>query len=237
MNNRGDNNNERHKIIVKICIIIFSSIELVIITKIYRFTEAIQNTYKNYPHPIFENCILYPNIFELIDSIFILIINFDIIMIFFVPLIDSSEIFNLSIDTLLYFNYLIFGPFLIGVIVFILGNTNKFLYKCVKLDETNKKVNTKLTVDLFLYLCISTITFSVGSLHYCAKFFNKSIRFDLIGNYFVGKFFWLHSLIENEDDRNLRNERNRIQNEDININLFREQRVLLDHENENEYLI
>ena len=232
MNNRGDNNNQRRAIILKICIIIFSCIEIVIFVKIYRFIKAIQITYKNCPPSIFENCILYPNIFELIDSIFILIMNFDIIMIFFIPLIDSSEIFILSIDTLLYSNYLIFGPFLIGVVIFILGNINKFLYRCVGPDGIDKTVNIKLTIDLFLYLCISTITFSVGSLHYCYCFFDKSIKFDLIGNYFVGKFFWLHSFNDNENDRNLRNEGNMIQNVGVNRNLLQVQRINLEEGNE-----
>ena len=179
---------------------------------IYRFFQIINLLKRQYfllSHEIFENCILYQNICDLFILFFTLFIGISILLYCF-GLLISENVFDLSLQSYLHFNYIFFGPYMTMGIILSFRYSDKLIYRCNNFNPDSKVINFRFLFYVMLLLTLNmTITF-VASMYYATIYFESSVQNKITGNYFIGKFFWNRALngnnfngrVFNEDDIN-----------------------------------
>ena len=96
-----------------------------------------------------------------------------------------------------YLNYLVFGPFTIGIIITILSNANKLMFICVRYKPENKIFNFKLVMFLFFASLISFLCTFFGILFFVDRYFDNSINYKPSGSYILGYIFSFQAIINN----------------------------------------
>ena len=230
-----NNGNIRQKFNVFCCLIAISVYIIFELRDIKDLIKSLKLNYYNYPFPIFENCILYQSIFVIFKELFILLFGFSLLILCFYILLKQDNSDSLSSNTLIYFFYIIFGPFLLGIITYCLIHNKKFLYNCINDDINKKQINIKSFDILFYIIFVSVITFVIGSFFMLFIFFNDSIEYKITGHYFVGNFFWKLYLIRINENNNIPENNDRYNN---NAEIENRRENALNHFNDiDEFLI
>ena len=192
---------------------IIATIVLTISTfDVYRFFQIINSLKRQYfllSHEIFENCMLYQSICDLFILFFTFFIGISIFIYCF-GITISENVFDKSLQSYLYFNYIIFGPYMTMGIILSFKYSDKLVYRCNNYNPVSKVINYRFLFYVMLLLTLTvTITF-VASMYYATVYFESSVQNKITGNYFIGKFFWNRALngnnfngrVFNEDDIN-----------------------------------
>ena len=193
--------NQRNNNLNNICVKCgFAAVMIFLVFNIYQIYNSIWSIKKQYQEMdinIFRKIYLYKGFFDIYKEFHFLIISLDIII-----LIITSFEWNYRIgllienctDTFIFFNYLFFGPFLLGVVILCMkyGNEITFIYeiktqKTIALDYENIFI-------IFMYIFVSFSISIIGPLFYTFNFFENSIKFKRYGNYILGRIFWYIAL-------------------------------------------
>ena len=219
-NNNNNNNNMRanntERVVFLIILFLAIIITFVNIYSFFHITNMIKKAYAILPINVFEECYLYQKIFDLFVDFLSFFLGVDLIFLIFLPYIDNF--FNLDIflskfgKTFFYFNYLVFGPFLIGCLLVSLKYNNKLMYICVNFDPANKIFNYRLSFVYLFCLTLSLIISFLGSYMVEDSYFSDSIKCKPSGNYIITNLFWFLAL---RRSRIFPNERNNNLNEGI----------------------
>ena len=116
----------------------------------------------------------------------------------------NSELFMEKLfESYSYYNYFIFGPFLLCTSIFGFINYNKIGYSC-ELVPDDSSINLSMLICLLIILIIGSVITcgysTISMLHYM----NDSIKFKNNSNYLLGKAFWKFASSRNRN-RNRRN--------------------------------
>ena len=215
MNNGSGNIRQKfNAFCCSIAIVIFLIFE---IRDINDLIKSLKLNYYNFPLPIFENCILYQSIFDILKELFLLLFGFSLLIFCLYILLKEEDADSLLPNTFLYFFYVIFGPFLLGIISYCLIHNKKFLYNCIDNDINKKQINIKIFDILFYIIFVSVITFIIGSVFMIFIYFSDSIDYKITGNYFVGCFFWKLYLMDNNENNNIPENNNQLNNNNVAI--------------------
>lgn len=179
-----------------------------------------------YSIEIFNECIKYQSISQLLFALFGSFAAMSA-CILSLGLICSFDFFiNKLLECFLYYNYIIFGPFLLGT-CFLGGYYFKqAAYVC---DEHQiKHLHFTMAFSLFFSFIISVSITIIYSMVITSAFLYNSIRFEGDGSVIIGKLFWYfirnrvrstfnNEIIDNQNNRliNSNNNNNRLQ-ESIN---------------------
>ena len=176
----------------------------------FKIINSLKRQYTLLSHEVFENCMLYQNICDLFILFFTFLIGISIIIYCF-GLIVSENVFDISLQSYLYFNYIFFGPYMTMGIILSFKYSDKLIYRCSSINPISKVINYRFLFYVMLLLTLTvTITF-VASMYYATLYFENSVENKITGNYFVGKLFWNRALNGNDFNGRLFNE------EDVNF--------------------
>ena len=218
--NNNNNNNLQNNSATKIVFLIIIFVALIILFfNLYNFFHIVNMIKKAYiilPHNVFEECYLYQRLFDLFIEFLSFFLGIDLIFLTFLPFIENF--FNLELfltkfsTTFFYFNYLVFGPFLIGCLITSLKYNRKLMYICINYNPGNKIFNFRLSFVFLFSLTLSIIITFLGSFMVEDSYFNDSIKCKPSGNYLIGNIFWFFAL---RTSHSFRRERNNNLNEVI----------------------
>ena len=211
INNNVPQNNRMNPTIIGIIIFFVILISFYNIYSFFHIVNSIKKAYLMLPFKVFEECYLYQEYLNLFIDFISCFLGIDLIILISIPIYDNN--FNLEIilekyfDSFLYFNYLVFGPFLFGCLFLGLKHCKKFFYFCANNDPEQKRFNFRLVFLIILGLIISASITFLGSLVLETNYFRNSIKCKSTGNYIIGTIFWLialrrSQLFRNEQDIN-----------------------------------
>jgi hypothetical protein len=150
---------------------------------------------------LFEECIKYHALSQMFFTFFATFAGISATFMSMGLLINYEFFSYKVIDTFLYYNYLIFGPYLLAACTLGFMNYEEVLYNCDSRQLTGKKVLNFSTL-LALVVCTGmsmVLTFGYSIFYGCRKMIN-SIRFLPDGNYYLGRVFWKYVLSRNRED-------------------------------------
>ena len=214
---------------IGLAIIIFISIFIVFFNfyQVVYIIRLLKRAYTIIPHKIFEECYLYNGFSDLLLELYSFFLGLDLLILCAFPFFDAN--FDFFMDKfgsiLIYLNYLVFGPFSIGILVLCLLHSDKLLFVCIRGKPENKIFNFKLIFLLFMSSLFSLLITITGIIYFGNATFNSSIAFKPNGNNLLGYIFWKYGLSHSRRFRNGNNNNNA----NLNIN----NNVLLNDENIN----
>jgi hypothetical protein len=193
-NSNNRNNNESNKKIVVIISIVVLYISFYDLYQFFQNINVIKKAYISFPSNVFEECYLYPNLFNSFIQILTSLLGLDLILLLFLPLLstalDLEAFLEKYMDTILYFNYLVFGPFCFGSLALSIKRINKLMYLCINFNPENKVFNYRLLILFLINFVLSITMYFIGSFYFESKYFSNSIKIKRSGNNILGYFFW-----------------------------------------------
>ena len=197
MNNNNNNNNRNNESNKKIVVIISIVVLYISFYDLYQFFQninAITKAYFSIPSNVFEKCYLYPNLFNSFIQILTSLLGLDLIFLLFLPLLstalDLEAFLEKYMDSILFFNYLVFGPFCFGSLVISIKHVDKLMYLCINFNPENKIFNYRLLILFIINFILSITMYFIGSFYFESKHFSNSIKIKRSGNNILGYFFW-----------------------------------------------
>jgi hypothetical protein len=142
---------------------------------------------------LFEDCIKYHALSQMFFTFFATFAGVSATFMSLGLLIDYEFFSFKVVDTFLYYNYLIFGPYLFTACTLGFYHYDLVLFNCDSKQLNNKK-NFNFSTLLALVICALLsflLTFGYAVFFGIRKLIN-SIRFTRDGNYILGRIFWRH---------------------------------------------
>ena len=158
--------------------------------------KLLQEEYKTIPIDIFIKGHFYKHCFDILKLFTALVIDLNLLVFFL--LIQNFDLFIYFIRkfliTVIYANYLYFGPFIFfGIVLFLKHGNEIFFYYD---EEFNDFVELDVINIIFSFIFITfsfTFIFLLPILFAYYKFIS-SLKIERYGNYLVGKIFWYLAL-------------------------------------------
>lgn len=148
--------------------------------------------------PIFESCIKWELFAKTIFALFSLFGALSAFTLTVFLLIDTNWFADKILSTFLYFNYLIFGPYMLGFSVLGMINWTKVIYICDKQNLNNKIFSPANMFSLLgCFFIALIITFLEAVCSTVNLYFNSILR-KPEGSYIIRKLFWW-SIFRNSD--------------------------------------
>lgn len=163
----------------------------------------------------FENCIKFRILSQIVFTVFATFAGVSACFMS-IGLLINYEFFSAKvIQTFLYMNYLIFGPYLLAASLLGFSNFDDVVYNCDNGNAITKSLNFSIFMALclcFLFSSIITVGFS-----FAGAFFKtiNSIRFRNNGNYLIGKIFWKCVMYRNRPGIDQSNMESELQNFEV----------------------
>jgi hypothetical protein len=139
---------------------------------------------------VFENCIKYHVISQMFFTSFATFSGISAALMS-LGLLVNYEFFSVKcIDTFLYLNYIIFGPYLLSTCVLGYSNFGLIAYNCEAGNIDKKYLNFSTLLALLVCSVMSMLLTLGFSVVYGFLKMKNSIRFRSGGNYILGRLFW-----------------------------------------------
>ena len=118
-------------------------------------------------------------------------------------LINTDYFLDKFLNCFVYFNYFIFGPFLLCTSIFGFINFNKIGYTC-EYEPNNVSLNISMLICLIFISTLGSIITVGFSTFNIFEYFQDSIKFTSDSDYILGKTFWKVAMprIRNLHERN-----------------------------------
>jgi hypothetical protein len=166
---------------------------------------------------LFESCVKYHIISQMFFTMFATFAGFSACLMSLGLLIDY-EFFALKVlDCFLYWNYLVFGPYLLASCILGYLNFSDVAFNCDPNDLTQKHINFSTVIALVLCLLLSLIITVGYSIFWSVKKLSNSIRYRRDGNRILGYIFWRYALNRNNQERNEEASGNRRRENDVEL--------------------
>lgn len=152
----------------------------------------------------FESCYKYHIISQIFFTTFATLAGLSACIMSFGLIINFNFFQNIALSTFLFWNYLLFGPVLLGSVLVGLYNWNEVFYYCSSKNSTVKYFNFSTLMAVLICLIFSGLI-SIG--YAIWNSINKviqSVRFHEDGNEVVGRLFWdyvMHRRMSNDDNQ------------------------------------
>jgi hypothetical protein len=210
------NENVNSKLSLKIVVALSSILVSMDFLEIYFSFNHLKTAKIKYNQEIFENCIQYNILSQIVFTFFAALAGISA-FILSIGLLFNSDYFAEKISrTYLYFNYVIFGPYLLSAAIFGMTYFNNIVFTCDH-TLTFQKFNISNLMSLiacFLLSCGITLSYSF---FYSIRFIFLSIRFKKGGFKALGKFFWYYVTRNNAETNNAELNNNEVVVENIEM--------------------
>ena len=194
-------NIDTSRIALKLVLILSTLLVAMDIFEIYYAFQQMNNIAKKIEYYAFENCVKYHIITQITFTGFA---TFAGISAFFMSLgliIDYNFFSEKVIDTFLYWNYLVFGPYLLTSCILGFCYFNYVSYICDSRDMRISYISFSTLMALLICFFLSfAITCGYSIVQVAYKLLH-SIRFHPRGNRFLGRCFWRYVLSRDRGNR------------------------------------
>jgi hypothetical protein len=185
-----DDSLETSRIALKI--VLFLSLILVImdLLEVYFAFLNLKKASSLFDATTFEECLKYHILSQIFFTLFATFSGVSALLMSLGLLVNYEVFIHKALDSFMYMNYMIFGPYLLGACFLGFLYFNEVVYNCSKLDHSNKFLNLSTLFALFICFVISLVI-SVGfAVFRSFRFLMKSINNRLGGSSLVRRFFW-----------------------------------------------
>ena len=140
---------------------------------------------------------------EIIFTVFATMVGLSATILSIGFLINSDYFLEKFLNCFVYFNYFIFGPFLLCTSIFGFINFNKIGYTC-EYEPNNVSLNISMLICLIFITTLGSIITVGFSTFNIFEYFQDSIKFTNDSDYILGKTFWKVAMprIRNFHERN-----------------------------------
>ena len=153
---------------------------------------------------IFENCIKYHIISQMVFTLFALFSGLSALMLSLLLILDSDYLRIKMYSSFVHWNYLVFGPYLLSTCVIGFVNFNEICYNCDPNNLSMRYLNISTVMSLAVVFIISSFISVIFAFGYAFNKIMLSIRFKPGGWKFLGRYFWSYVLShENENNNNI----------------------------------
>lgn len=178
-----------YNIILKIILIVSISFTFLDLYQMIKIFSYLMEVSVEINPEIFEKCVKFQSINDICYCFFGVLIGISASILSFGLIVNVENLtFLVFFDTFLYFNYLVFGPYLLAASLLGFYHFEKIGFVCDK--DMRKYVNFGNCLCLIFSLSFSSFITIVYSVFDSFEKFNKSIRYEPEGNYILGKIFW-----------------------------------------------
>lgn len=210
-NIRVDNNNNEHTSKITIYFILTVSVFFLFLNvfSLYNSYIIISNNLSNNinKNEFYSECIQNQTISEMFFTVLSILASISIIFLSFGFLINNELFMEKFLKSYTYFNYFIFGPFLLCTSFLGFINYNTIGYTCVEKPD-DRSINLSMLLCLIFVLIFGALITCGYSTIYMFEYMTNSIKFNNNSNYFLGKVFWKFALSRNRNRRSIFHERN-----------------------------
>ena len=140
---------------------------------------------------------------EIIFTVFATMVGISATILSIGFLINTDYFLDKFLNCFVYFNYFIFGPFLLCTSIFGFINFNKIGYTC-EYEPKNVSLNISMLICLIFISTLGSIITVGFSTFNIFEYFQDSIKFTSDSDYILGKTFWKVAMprIRNFHERN-----------------------------------
>lgn len=199
-----DNNQNifSYTITLKVCFILSLMFVALDIFQIFSTFSSISKYSRILPQDIFDQCIRYQYISGLGFSVFGIFTGLTAGIICIGLICDVDYFTNYILDSILHFNYLVYGPYLFTGCVLGFYYFDNIAYVCDEKNPNIRYVNFITVISIMFCLSLSTIITLIFSSVNSVEKLTNSIRFVDGGSHIIGKFFWYLVLNRNNNYSN-----------------------------------
>lgn len=140
--------------------------------------------------PIFESCIKWELYNKSIFSIFSFLGAVSAFMLTLFLLINSTYFAENILATFLYFNYVVFGPYMLGFCILGFINWNNVVYQCDRQSFNNKLFSISNFFSLIACFILSLMVTLLVSVYKTINIYVDSILRKPKGSFILRKLFW-----------------------------------------------
>ena len=192
---------------LKIIFVISFTLVILDCIQIFLIFDAIIKGYNKFPIEVFNECIKYQKIGDLFYSIFSLFSSLSATIISIGLIINLETFTNKFFHTFVYYNYIIFGPYLLISCFLSFYFYKDVAFTCSSQNYKKRLLNFSSVICFFFSFSFSLIVTIVGSFIYNIKLVMESINSDRNGNFILRKLFWeyifrFHGINHNENNVN-----------------------------------
>jgi hypothetical protein len=144
-------------------------------------------------HVVFDSCLKWELITKTVFGIFSFGAAISAFILSLGLLINADKFVNKFLEAFLYFNWLFFGPYMLGFAILAICYWNNVVYVCDKNNIDNKVITPATVFSIFSCLIISSIIVISKSAYEIILFIHDSITRKPDGNAMVRKVFWYYA--------------------------------------------
>jgi hypothetical protein len=211
-----EHESENSKLSLKVVVALSSFLISMDFLEIYFSFGQLKAARIKYEEDVFENCIQFNILSQIVFTFFAALAGVSALLLGSGLLYDSDYFAEKLSKSYLYFNYIIFGPYLLAATIFGMMYFNNVVFTCDH-TMTNQYFNFSNLMSLVVCFLLSAPITLGYSFFYSIKFVYLSIRFKKGGFRPLGKFFWYYVMRSNDNQ-----ETNQIAEDNHDLNLLDE---------------
>ena len=186
---------------------------------------------------IFENCIKYHILSQVVFTLFATFAGLSAFLMSLGLLINYEFFSSKLLETFMFWNYIVFGPYLLTACILGYTNFGKIAFNCDSKDINLRFINFSTLMALVICLLLSIIISMLYAFLYAARKMLLSITFRDGGWKCLGRIFWKHVFsrnipVFNRSDDNLVFPEDNLLNENLlqmeNVNQNRREQLIND---------
>ena len=176
---------------ISLIVVLFVSLTLVVMdfVEIYYSFFNLKTLSIKIEKNIFDNCLKFQILTQIVFAGFASLAGISAFFMSLGFLVNYRYFNDKLMDTFMFNNYVIFGPYLLGTCLVSLFYFNEILYNCDR-DFKEKNFNFATFITILMCMVISVLITLSHSIYNNVYFMIDSIRTGPQGNKFVGKVFW-----------------------------------------------
>jgi hypothetical protein len=140
--------------------------------------------------PTFEACIKWEIFSKVIFGLFSFLAALSALILTSGLLIDSNMFISKVMDTFLYFNYIVFGPYLLTCSILAIINLDHTMVRCDNDNPDHHYFSLTNISSIIVCTCISLVITVAKSIYDAILLFNNSMLRRENGSYIILKLFW-----------------------------------------------
>ena len=186
------------------------------VLSLYYSYDYIKEASATTPDFIFEQCIKYRLVSEIFFTVFATLVGLSAALLAFLFILNLNLSASKLLHAFLYYNYFIFGPFLLGSSILGFLNFTKVGLTCEGDNPSTKTINLSMILCLIIIFLLGSVVTAAYTTLDIFTYFTDSIKFNKDGNFLIGKIFWKIAFARRREELdNLNNNGNINNNGDI----------------------
>jgi len=210
-----DDGLDNSRVALKIVLVLSLLLVLMDFMEIYFSFLHLKEASLKFEFYVFENCIKFHILSQIVFTAFATFAGMSALIMSLGLLINYQYFSTKLIDTFMYWNYLIFGPYLLTACIIGYVNFGMVAFNCDPKDINQKYINFSTLLALVICFLLSIIITMLYSFLFAARKMLLSITFREGGWKLIGRLFWKYVFTRTNRPNLDRDNLNSLQDEHI----------------------